>query len=53
MCLFVSLCVHECRHMRKPAGGIRSPWAAITSACELPNVSAGNQTQVSARGLCS
>lgn len=49
MYVHVCVCVYECRCPCRSEEGIRSPGAGVLGCCEPLSVSAGNQTQVSAR----
>lgn len=46
MCVRDMVCPQECRHLRRPEEGIRTPGVGVTGSCELSNLSAGNQTWV-------
>lgn len=46
VCLYVSMCMCECRCSWSPEGGTRFPGARVTGSGELPVIGADNQFQI-------
>lgn len=48
LCVYICVCALGCRCPWRPRGGVRSLGAGIMGVCELPRVSARNETQQAA-----
>lgn len=54
--MHVCLCVSMCTWLKcfqRPEEGVGSPRAGVTCMCELPNMGAGNWTQIYKSSKCS